>query len=985
VTPGRLVRVFGGLVVVGALATFPSARGQSGSAAETSVRPCGSGSDAVRVSGRWTRIAKPKELAQVTAHAAGGPQGKYLLVTDGRLVMRSIDAGCTWEESFRVEGADPTGGQLPTVVKLLYPERGDTAYMALDGVAKAVGSRLLRSDEHGKPGTWNESTGLPAVGGIRELEAGIDEPEIVYVALGSVDAVGGADPAGASGQIYSSVDAGRTFVMASAGKQVRKFAVDPVDGKNLFWTTRAGNVMRSTDFGVTALEITPPPDQSGDTHIWADIATYRRSTLAESLVVSAIPAEGADVNRVAASLNKGGQWAEIPFDGLGPSGGLMVVNGIADLYSTGGSTDPSFRGPAFLKLENVAERWLEFEPFGLVSLQDPAYVNFPLDIAPKHRAIVARRDVPGDPADAPDELLRFVPEPPPADAGLVPRTKCDLKKNQTFDRASRGAPSFAPERLELQLTPGVPSSAPLKAKVPGDPIPIDAYFLIDHSESMDPAIEALSCSIVGLAKSLPKAGIDVQMGLGAYNDIETYTYRRLVDIGPPSGAIVDALNSLFTLRGAQEPLRSALFQTATGAGLDAGARNPDNMSSGARIKREVAPGQQANFRGGDVLRTAIVIADEPYETGTEGEPAKEQVFKALKDKQIKTLGLRVNPYQNEQTNPSDPDHAPNRQLALQQQLDEFATQSGALAPKGGVDCDGGGRADVPEGGPIVCTVDEGGISQKLDDAIIALLRALAPPKPAEYAIRPKETSGLSVSLANGEAGRLDEHREQQIEDTATVSCTAEQGGRRYPLTFEVLIGSRVVGTLEGSATCGEIVPAVVPPPPVRTKKPAEPRSDPPRPAPERPVSPEPLAPQPPAAAQINIPQPAVAAAPPPPPPAPAPLGSVPAQAAAPSSAAAPAPGQGAAVMNEQTRSQVQVATVDGTQLPVEQRGGGGLAIVGRRTEPAVAVARREAFRPASEASRSALPSEALVTLGVGRPRRKRAIEPVRADSRRRRF
>jgi len=64
----------------------------------------------------------------------------------------------------------------------------------------------------------------------------------------------------------------------------------------------------------------------------------------------------------------------------------------------------------------------------------------------------------------------------------------------------------------------------------------------------------------------------------------------------------------------------------------------------------------------------------------------------------------------------------------------------------------------------------------------------------------------------------------------------------------------------------------------------------------------------------------------------------------------------------------------------------------------VAVARREAFRPASEASRSALPVEALLTLGVGLaglfayvgvaagrgPRRKRGIEPVRADGRRRR-
>src|SRR5204862_3444921 len=135
--------------------------------------------------------------------------------------------------------------------------------------------------------------------------------------------------------------------------------------------------------------------------------------------------------------------------------------------------------------------------------------------------------------------------------------------------------------------------------------------------------------------------------------------------------------------------------------------------------RHIEPGLQANWRGdGKSLRVVFAITDEPYELTDAGEPAIAQVISALKAKKILVIGLRADP---SKVAPADGDHTIVRQQVLQQQLVEIAQGSDALAPKGGVDCDGGGTPDIATGQPIVCPLDERGMRRTLQDTLVSVL------------------------------------------------------------------------------------------------------------------------------------------------------------------------------------------------------------------------------------------------------------------------
>jgi hypothetical protein len=130
---------------------------------------------------------------------------------------------------------------------------------------------------------------------------------------------------------------------------------------------------------------------------------------------------------------------------------------------------------------------------------------------------------------------------------------------------------------------------------------------------------------------------------------------------------------------------------------------------------------------------------------------------------------------------------------------------------------------------------------------------------------------------------------------------------------------------------------------VAKAKPAKPAPNEPAPAPAtKPAPPQPAA----APAVAQAPQPAVAAAPPPPPPAPAPVNGAPATSSAPANAAVAQPG---VTMQEERKPQINLAKVG-----AEDAGAADHAMV--RSRPV-------AF--AAEARRGGVPTEALVTLGVG--------------------
>ena len=425
-----------------------------------------------------------------------------------------------------------------------------------------------------------------------------------------------------------------------------------------------------------------------------------------------------------------------------------------------------------------------------------------------------------------------------------------------------------------------------------------------------------------------------------------YTYRRLVDIGPPEAAgplIAERLRTLATLRGVAEPLRGALFQTATGAGLDVHTTDDSfggaGPGGGGPVHRKVEPGQQANWRDG-VVRTVIVITDEPYEEDTGGEPAYAEVIAALKAKDIHVIGIQWEPPVSHLDADPRTDHATVKRLQLRLQLQSIARDTGTVAPRGGVDCDGGGSPDVPEGQPVVCAIAEDGLREELDDMLVSIMRSLSAPDVQPVRLVPRPTGGLSVSLEGPDPEPRDVRVASEVGRTAVLGCTEEQAGRRYAIEFDLEVGGRVLDTLKGAAQCGEIPAAVVPP--GRSRRAARPDA---QPAPQ-PPSAAPAQPAPASAAPAPAPnaQPAAAAAPPPAPPAPAPVSSAPAQ--APAQAPSAAANFGASAQDSPEPS-VRAATVSTADEAPGARAAGEYAMVARPT------------------GRAAVPAPALVPLGAG--------------------
>jgi hypothetical protein len=936
------------------------------------VHPCPGGTNAVERKGPWTTIRTPAPLTQLVTHAAGGLDGKVVLASDGRKVMRSNDGGCTWSESFDIEISSlpgegrPAGGSAPSVAAVTFPAGRGQAFLLLDGVGRAAASRLLTSQDGGA--TWEQSgRGLPAASGFRDLVGAPSDAKTLYLTAGVADAIGDNDPAGATGLLYGSDDGGASWTLRSTGPQIDRVVVDPLAPRTLYAVRATHAVQRSTDGGRTwlGISIRAGDSEGGSTDTsWRDIAVDRVPGRPATIVVVASPTRIASVSRVVASVDGGNVFVELPTNELGPVSGVSFGSSPSQLIFVAGSDSSAFRGPGLLLFDLGQQRWRDVDDLSLVSLREPR--AFGLDPATRGheglRALELRRDAPGADPPLPDLIARYTPpDPPPGDPNLLNRPLCNTAGTSASQApTAASAARFEPATLDVALEPGTPHRLPIAAELGAVPSPLDVYYLINSSESMDPAIAGVTCSALRLADALGEKGVDGWFGVGTYSDRYEERYSRRLDLSPPGPPLRDALDHLYTRRGIEDPIRSALYQTATGAGLE----TTDTDVGGTSVTVTVPPGQQASYRD-QALHTVLVIADAPYSETMPGEPSREEIVAALRKKGILAIGIVVVPSAIDSLNRRN-GRTPEKTLLLRQQLDYFARESGAVAPRGGVDCDGGGTPDLQAGDPLVCQVDERGIQASMGPTLLTILRGLQDIQ--DLKLVPTKTSGLAVSVEGGVAERVDVKHPSQLAGTAVIACTAAQAGRRFSLEFAVQAGSRTVGTLAGAARCGE-EPKPTRKEPDDARTPAAPAQPPSKAAPAIPAPP--------------TPNPGVAIAPPPPPPSPAPASpaptsapaSAPATAASPSAAASPAPGQAAVAPEPVNSTAPQAATV---------RTGGD----GSSTQEHSMVAVRSVRRDEAAAA-----TPALITLGLGfcgalgwlvlaSERRRRHAVPARVGDRR---
>lgn len=848
-----------------------------GSAVPASAAEGDAACPGVRTDGAWTTIDVPVLDGSLVAHAVEPSDPRWVYAADGRRVARSSDGGCNWEIALDLDTA-PVLADVAVVPGstyidgLLVPDSAAGAGAIYVTVREDTQNRrqgdsteryradtgatlLLTSLDRGD--RWEVATGLVGASVLR-IAVAPSRPSRVY--------------AGEGAAMFRSDDAGVTFTplpafRAGAGAgavpatNVNAIAVDSTDHDQV-WVAGGSVLNRSHDGGTTWERLTTFPSD-GATYFF-DLDAHNGELVAASARYANSPANS-ERALVARSVDDGATFERLSLDGVaglfqsiavGRTAGEVVLTtwdhpikqdsydgpGGAWLYDTSGAPPTAIDGGALAPLLDVQ----------VVRGADPAlWFHTSTFTRRPDQLVVFRGDTTSPPddtlptvADCPDAGEFDVPQPtPPAPATLTPPdTTVDLR--ETTD-----------------------ASVEYRLDLPATPTPLDVFFLLDTSVSMEPAIGAVVCGLEGIVHNLAGEGIDAHYGLGRFYDSEFPRYERVVDIGAPGRDLQQTLRGLGT-RGGEETHRSALYQLATGAGLD------DPVTGEALV----APGHQTTFRDGSV-RVVVHVTNEPWSPQTLHEPAVEDVLAALNEDQIRHIGVQVlsrttgiggidSPLGNRETGVAD-------DPLLRVQLEQFSAGTATFAPEGGTDCDGDGTVDVAEGDPLVCSLDPERIALTLGPALTDILLAAEDPQPVRLDADAPAGIDVVVEPAEQVIDVRDDHTDASaLTYTTTFRCTAAAPAEAaVPLT--AFVREQQVASATANVLCSTTPPP--PLPPVIDDPPLPDSGTPP--APELPAAPTPPVPTP---APIPV-------LPPSPAPAPAPAPQIPVAPAPPAPAVPTAP------------------------------------------------------------------------------------------------
>jgi hypothetical protein len=861
--------------------------------------------------GTWTIYTAPRFPSGdgvVTNHAVDPAQPNRWFITNGTAIMASQDGGCTWQTSYEVpESASAehpldrangrntalSAGGDHVLATVTGPQERVPAISLNGGSVPEDGlTTLVRSADNGA--TWRDNgVFVNEGGGPGPLVQARSDPDRVYLATG--------------GSIRTSRDGGATFSTPSPLTRaevdiqpvVKGIAVDPGEPNRLIARTRSG--LYYSDNAGLSYE-TYDFEQSP----WGPTVRGPAWALGDAEAGRVLLTQGGDFEEEAGvdqywiSDNGGIKFEAAKTDDLGRMSGdpTSMAGGSRprDIVVTT-DTHPR-RGVASLyRWQPALERFVEIDhELGPLSGAQP---DREADAA--FHFFQARKLVKWE-IDA-GALSQLTPPPPPA------------RRTQSEDEGDDSEPPPAPDELKgrtgtlepdggkIRVEPGTEAVVDYRYVLPARPNRLDTFFLLDTSGSTEPYIKAIAGGLQSLAENLNDLGIDARFGLGEYQDVFGVRYRRRADIRTVDDYLIGQIGSIRTNGGA-EPGYTAIHQAVTGSGIDAPANG-----------EPVPPGRNAHWRKSSG-RLILHVADEAFSDDPSGAD-RDATVAALKEAGAHFIGIVVPPAPiptqvNETCDLLTPvlgpeaTASPESSTQLLCQLTDLARQTGTFAPAGGVDCNGDGVIDVPEGKPLACVVD----SNRLDGLPAGIERLqLQIPLKQPISLRAADGSEIKVTVTpGGDYAARDLFVDQDLEFKAAFTCTEEQRGKEFPTTIQALVGELVATETKPTIVCGE--PPETPAPVVGpVKKPAKqppPAKQAPDPAIVAVVGPGPVV------------VPAAAPQPPPPParvPAPAPLGAAQGQVSAQASGQAQAtqvtPGQvGAAQQQQEAEVAFQTVRVE---------------------------------------------------------------------------
>lgn len=746
----------------------------------------------IRTEGAWTTVPAP-ELPQrpvdtvrpvnpdsdrelrISAYAV---RGDHLYVTNGVGALESRDAGCTWQPVFVPPLAPtpevPFNVQSDTIVDVLAPAGAARLHLLVQSAGSGRPAVLTSAD--GRAPYRVSTAGLPPTSDACAVTASAPMPCRLLAAPGDADrlylTLPGPAPLVRNGRLYASDDAGATWyarpnpdaegdAAALPSTRFEQLAIDPSDPDRL-WALVEDVLWRSPDAGRTWSRA---DDRDGVRDLsLLDVASRPG---APPRVRTFQPAAFGGDPGVLESRDGGEQFQLRP--ALDLLGSLTSVAHGADLDELVVTTE---NDPARNVYVYVAARdlWVPVNTLGErgAGLRDVQATGARPDYWFRGPAGLARLDL-----DEVGSVQVVLPEPP---ARIdVPPLRAPLPATLTPDDAI------------IDLAAGETRELRYDLDLPPRPTPLDVFFLLDSSGSMADDIRGLADGTAQIVRELAARRIDLRVGLGDFRSTDV-RYRRLHQLSRPNEQFVRTLYGLDT-GGGDETHYTALHQMATGSGVSP-------VLQGRPVRR----GLQADFRSG-ALRFVVHVTDEPLQLDESG-PTPLAAQNALVDNQIRHIGLAASV--------DDVEDAVRDASTIKQQMRVLSSATGAFAPPGGVDCDGNGTRELPEGEPLVCSVPETGGNPDLATPIIDILTSLV------------DEAAVGLRVDDGGAGTagavrplqpvaaVDVAEPQALAFSVPVTCTSELAGRPLPVQVTATVRGASVTSTGLTVRCA--VPAAWAPP-----------------------------------------------------------------------------------------------------------------------------------------------------------------------------
>jgi hypothetical protein len=774
----------------------------------------------------WTEIKAPKadgnagEGAQTVVDFAAPPLvHSRIYATNGTVIKVSADAGCTWStmgNTAQLDKVDSKQTRQDVYTNLAAPANGSlwaASYDDVGGVAHphVYAALGLGDDNLTNPTFTDVSSGLPQAGKPVALVGSLSTANVMYLL------VEGPAPDPTSGDLTTPA----RHLYATYAPQVDPGGpVPPVAGQlPLVWKEVA------LPAGFSHLAGVEPAASGHGVWIWSG-TSYATTTdpLANQVSwtttqlpgrVTSISTDVRGTTHLVYAADQGG--ADRRYD----DGSLtrFTTGGVptAGLYASGSFPGvAAVSGPGGVFGYDVrVRRWVRITPKGV-----PALTKLTMPFGRLNRVVLGL---------AGGTLYRY--DTYPGELFLQPPRLDGLGDWPTLPGGVK-VPVLTPVKEVVTVTPGELHTVPVDFRVPPAPNPLDVYFLLDTTGSMQPAVDGLKESINKIAFKMRKAlGKDACFGLGEFKDFWPYdtqhTYTR--DIPITCDHPVEKIHSFMadTMRPAAggadipEAQTIALTQSVTGKGQ----QPPDPP---------VTPGQQAGFRA-DAYKVIVLISDSSFKQAS-GYPTRAAAINTLNVADVKVVNVLVS------TDEGDHDAA----LA---DMQELAAGTSTVAPAQGVDCDGNGRqsaGDLTPGAPLVCDVGGSGAQINVGPAIVGLLLGVI--DPGTLAVDIRDTDRAVTQPIQGRTSRVVNLKmANALAFAMPVSCSKAQDGQDLPIGLLPTVRALPV-MLHGRVLYGQVIVRCrsIPPAPL-------PKVQQPPPPPDDPVLPVPAKPQPVALVQPPVP------------------------------------------------------------------------------------------------------------------------------------